>query len=1215
VERYTGSQYDDDLTVGMDDYDDSFQTGDVDLFEFVSDEESPITRLKTIILSIDWEITDDILRQFNMELLDLKDIWANDKIKLVYIQALEKISKYIYKEKANANPNAIKLLLTFYTNLEKIVSNESMPDDEKKALLQADVEKFEKLKKQISRSAVTPEAGETKPQKPFKTAPSFRMGDPLPTEEEHDDPLLNLKAIVFGMDWEITDEDLINLGDEVRHLEKIYVNSKAKLIFLQGIGALGAYINLKRSNAHADAFKLLHSFFLSLENCVRNGLAGEEEKKILLPEVEKFNAFKSAIASTISPEAIAAEGERTEEPEEGYVTAHDEVAPAFADMPEDVHGFQEEEEAASIGGETKQKMEGRIDDFFESETPGQPMAEREPRKNELVEEMESRLDRFFGDELDEQQMTKTNAETALQGVDVETEADDDSEEEALPLLQGELAPALSENIEESSFSEQGVAEEPAPGVLEEEKPSAEDASAIEDVSAALEGVEVETEADDDSGEAPLPLVAGEELAPALFSVEEELEEGEIEAPPSEEETLAGIEDRLDSFFADEPGQPLSPGTEEMGLQAEDADMAEEEEPVLFTEEEPIASLSSDLEEEPAPFEAEAEEDLLLASEEVEKADAGEEEEIPIPEEESILPVEEEAMSADEEEPTLFEAEAEEDMLLAGEEEVVSALEEEPVPLEFDAEETFISKIEEETPAFAEEEEESVLEFEDHLDEIFEAEEPAPALVDEEDIASAFMEEPSEEGIGEVVDTAEFLEEAEEESVSEEPVEEMTFEVEEAEEESFSDELDEEMEFELEEGETFSAVSEEEGPEAELLFEETEEAESSEESEETYTFTGTEGETSSEQAEIQEHEDIIEYIEGVEFDSEEEPEMGYSAAASSEEVVFESIKEEEPAQPEEEMISFSEVEEELDRYLAEQGEEETGEKAEEDYGIERTETFGTGFEEGPVGSEIHMEVFPEPDKFEAMSAVSQMEDLLGKTEIQEEEVVFTAAEDLVETAEGEDPLTPLRNCVVSLGLEINDSILESLVSEINKLHDRWITKPVEKIFLQLLSTVANHIEHYRENASPEAHGLLMSIFNNLELARLSGTDTSEVQEGLLAETSKILLWQQKLLSRNTLEQAEDFNAVFEEAGEDVEVDAITPGSVTDQDGKGTLSQKRKEYLDITSAESEKLSSEALDTHQITQIVRDELETLRKSFREEMGELLRQHLEKNTSQEEE
>ena len=84
-------------------------------------------------MSIDWEITDDILHQFNEELVDLKDV-ADEKIYLVYILALEKISKYIYKEKADSDPNAIKLLLSFYYNLEKIVSTESMTEGEKQLL-------------------------------------------------------------------------------------------------------------------------------------------------------------------------------------------------------------------------------------------------------------------------------------------------------------------------------------------------------------------------------------------------------------------------------------------------------------------------------------------------------------------------------------------------------------------------------------------------------------------------------------------------------------------------------------------------------------------------------------------------------------------------------------------------------------------------------------------------------------------------------------------------------------------------------------------------------------------------------------------------------------------------------------------------------------------------------------------------------------------------
>ena len=53
VKQYTENQYDDDLTVGTDDYDDSYYTGSVDLFEFSNDEESPISRLKSLILSID----------------------------------------------------------------------------------------------------------------------------------------------------------------------------------------------------------------------------------------------------------------------------------------------------------------------------------------------------------------------------------------------------------------------------------------------------------------------------------------------------------------------------------------------------------------------------------------------------------------------------------------------------------------------------------------------------------------------------------------------------------------------------------------------------------------------------------------------------------------------------------------------------------------------------------------------------------------------------------------------------------------------------------------------------------------------------------------------------------------------------------------------------------------------------------------------------------
>lgn len=73
--QHTGRPYNDDLTIGADDeYNESFSTEYVDLFEPLGDVDAPIAKLKAIILSIDWEITDDILHQLNDELQGLKDV-------------------------------------------------------------------------------------------------------------------------------------------------------------------------------------------------------------------------------------------------------------------------------------------------------------------------------------------------------------------------------------------------------------------------------------------------------------------------------------------------------------------------------------------------------------------------------------------------------------------------------------------------------------------------------------------------------------------------------------------------------------------------------------------------------------------------------------------------------------------------------------------------------------------------------------------------------------------------------------------------------------------------------------------------------------------------------------------------------------------------------------------------------------------------------------
>jgi len=490
VTQQSGNQFDDDLTVGMDG-DGSFSTDSIDLFEFTGDEESPIARLKTIILSIDWEINDDILQQLDDELVDLGDIWAGDKIKQIYIQGLNKIGKYIYKEKANAHPNAINLLITFYHNLEKIVaSGDSMSEEEKKEILLQDVKKFDQLKSHIGKSESRP--------------PGYPASGPVAgiyESEGQEDELKSLKALVLGIDWEISQEGLQKLGDEVKRLEGVFSQNKAKLILLQGIGALSSYINKMRSQSNGKVFPLLHSFYDVLEKISSTDLSAAEEKQLLLSEVEKFNAFKGEI--TLAKSKPAAPADST------MVTSA---------VPESVS--------------KKAVAEKEILPVDEGE-----------EELQVASDVDSRLASVFGDE-ESSVEEQADKEAALAGVNVETDADDDSDEEALPYQDGAVAPALAEADQESSFSVERLAEELA-------EPVEVDEDLISDEEPLPPGVDVETEADDDSDEEALPFEDGE-IAPALSaSVDEQGFDDESLTIEAGIDDTDDLDDRLDSFFDDE----------------------------------------------------------------------------------------------------------------------------------------------------------------------------------------------------------------------------------------------------------------------------------------------------------------------------------------------------------------------------------------------------------------------------------------------------------------------------------------------------------------------------------------------------------------------------------------------------------------------------------------------------------------------------------------
>ncbi|MGB5421308.1 MAG: hypothetical protein WBN03_04065 [Desulfobacterales bacterium] len=109
----------------------------------------PLRDLKTVILSIDWEITDEVMTSFVEQVAVLQDTYRNDKIVLVFLQLLGSIGDYIRTHLGQAHPDAFKILTSLFAELERIVQSEDLTEVEKKKILSVELGKYKKLKNQL----------------------------------------------------------------------------------------------------------------------------------------------------------------------------------------------------------------------------------------------------------------------------------------------------------------------------------------------------------------------------------------------------------------------------------------------------------------------------------------------------------------------------------------------------------------------------------------------------------------------------------------------------------------------------------------------------------------------------------------------------------------------------------------------------------------------------------------------------------------------------------------------------------------------------------------------------------------------------------------------------------------------------------------------------------------------------------------------------------
>ncbi|UCF93189.1 MAG: hypothetical protein JSW39_03245 [Desulfobacterales bacterium] len=122
------------------------------------------------------------------------------------------------------------------------------------------------------------------------------LDDLASKSQPEDDSLSELKNLVLSLDWEITEEVLVNILKQIEDLKIKYQDDRTILIFLRILGYLGEYIKTDPAKAHPKTFKILNSVFSRMAEVVQSpGLTESEKKRILRAEIEKYNALRKQI--------------------------------------------------------------------------------------------------------------------------------------------------------------------------------------------------------------------------------------------------------------------------------------------------------------------------------------------------------------------------------------------------------------------------------------------------------------------------------------------------------------------------------------------------------------------------------------------------------------------------------------------------------------------------------------------------------------------------------------------------------------------------------------------------------------------------------------------------------------------------------------------------------------------------------------------------------
>jgi hypothetical protein len=105
--------------------------------------------------------------------------------------------------------------------------------------------------------------------------------------------LANLKSTIMSLEWEVTDNNLYDLIQEIRKLQKAYVKNDQLQKLFRLLFHLGRYISIHKSDTHPYIFKLLFRFYNSSAKIASGKYSNHERHKIVNDEIKHYLSLKS----------------------------------------------------------------------------------------------------------------------------------------------------------------------------------------------------------------------------------------------------------------------------------------------------------------------------------------------------------------------------------------------------------------------------------------------------------------------------------------------------------------------------------------------------------------------------------------------------------------------------------------------------------------------------------------------------------------------------------------------------------------------------------------------------------------------------------------------------------------------------------------------------------------------------------------------------------